>query len=351
MTLDWPWADHFAPDGIYVNTASIGVPPQVTVHALRSVHDDWARGRVQADQFDAVVADARATYARLVGVDTSSVAIGHQVSPLVGLVAASLPAGSIVLTAEGDFTSVTFPFLAQQHRGIRVVEAPLSALADRVADDTTLVAVSLVQSADGVIAPLDDLVEAVDRCSAELLLDITQAAGWLPVDAGRVGYTVCGAYKWLLSPRGSAFMTVRPDLLDAVVPAAAGWYAGESPWSSIYGGPLRLAADTRRLDVSPAWFSWIGTRTSLDFVEQVGIADLHRHAVEAEAAFAAAAGLDPVGRAFRSLVADDEVPALLGEHGVVAATRAGRLRVAFHVHNTTDEADRLGHLLRGHVAT
>jgi hypothetical protein len=68
-----------------------------------------------------------------------------------------------------------------------------------------------------------------------------------------------------------------------------------------------------------------------------------------EAAFAEGAGLEPVGRAIRALDADSEVPALLAEHGIVAAERAGRLRVSFHVNNTEAEAARAGALLRGHV--
>ncbi len=84
-------------------------------------------------------------------------------------------------------------------------------------------------------------------------------------------------------------------------------------------------------------------------LEQVGIGELHAHALAVEAAFASAAGLEPVGRAVRALAADDEVPALLAAHGIVAAERAGRLRVSFHVNNTQDEAARAGALLRGHV--
>jgi selenocysteine lyase/cysteine desulfurase len=349
MTDDWPWADHFGPEGVYLNTASLGLPPRTTVDALTAVHEAWRRGRLQATDFDPVVAAARATYSRLVGVDEASVAIGHQVSPLVGAVAASLPEGSTVLVAEGDFTSVTFPFLA---RGgdLRVVEAPLAELAQRVDADTSLVAVSLVQSADGAEAPLADIERAAARVGAEVLLDTTQAVGWRPVDAARVGYTVCGTYKWLMSPRGTAFLTVRPDLLGSVPPVSAGWYAGREPWSSIYGSPLRLADDARRLDVSPAWFSWVGTRASLAFLEEVGVEAVHAHALETEAAFASAAGLPPAGRALRALDGDDSVPGILDEQRAVAATRAGRLRLSFHVHNTVEEAERLGSALRGHVS-
>lgn len=309
----------------------------------------WREGALHGPAFDPVVARARSTYARLVGAEVTTVAIGHQVSPLVGLIASSLPDGAEVLAAEGEFTSATFPFAAHAHRGVRLVEVPLAQLAERVTDRTTLVAVSAVQSADGAVADLEAIVGAAEVHGSEVLVDVTQAAGWLPVDAGRFAYTVCGAYKWLLSPRGTAFLTVRPDLLEALTPTSAGWYAGESPWESIYGLPPRLASDARRFDVSPAWFSWVGTAASLDFLENVGVSELGAHALAAEAAFADAAGLPPGESAIRSVVADEHVAALMSDMGAVASVRAGRLRLSFHVNNTVEEADRLGRLLAGHV--
>ena len=54
----------------------------------------------------------------------------------------------------------------------------------------------------------------------------------MPVDRQHWDILVCGAYKWLLSPRGTAFMAIKPDLMDDVTPINANWYAGESPWDS-----------------------------------------------------------------------------------------------------------------------
>ena len=219
--------------------------------------DEWRRGIAFAPGYDADVAAARGAYARLVGVAADTVAIGSQVSPLVALVAAAVPDGATVLVPEGEFTSVTFPFLAQEARGIRVVEAPLAEIAEHVDGSTGLVALAAAQSSDGAVAPLDALEAAAARHGVDVLLDVTQAAGWLPVDAGRFAYTVCAAYKWLLSPRGTAFLTVRRDRWDALVPAAAGWYAGELPWSSIYGTPLgsppTRGATTSRPGGTPGW--------------------------------------------------------------------------------------------------
>ena len=349
MSTDWPWAREFEPEGTYLNSATMGLPPRATLAALAAAQEEWRRGTAHAPDYDADVASAREAYARLVGVAPGTVAIGSQASPLVALVAAMVPDGATVLVPEGEFTSVTFPFLAQEGRGIRVVEVPLGQLAEHVDGTTGLVALASVQSSDGAVAPLDAVEAAAARHGVDVLLDVTQAVGWLPTEAGRFAYTVCSAYKWLLSPRGTAFLTVRPDRWDRLVPAAAGWYAGELPWSSIYGSPLRLACDARRFDVSPGWHSWVGTAASLALLEQVGVPALHAHALEVEAAFAAAAGVDPAGRAVRALSADEAVPGLLAAHGVVAAERAGRLRVSFHVNNTVEEASRAGALLRGHV--
>lgn len=349
MSDTWPWAAHFEAHGPYFATATCGLPPHETSEAMARVLEDWRRGRIIATEFDPVIAQTRELYARLTSVDPATVAIGHQVSPLVGLVASAVPDGAEILTVTGEFTSVTFPFAAQADRGVRIREVPLEGLADAIHEGVDLVAVSAVQSSNGAVADLDAIAEAADHHDVEVLVDLTQATGWLPVDARRFAYTVCGAYKWLLSPRGTAFLTVRPDRLGRLTSDQAGWYAGARPWDSIYGLPLRLAEDARRFDVSPAWFSWVGTHASLAFLDEIGAAECHRHALEVEAAFATAAGLETGPSAIRSLVADASVDALLADADAVASVRAGRLRLAFHVNNTVEEAERLGHLLRGHV--
>lgn len=347
--MTWEPAREFVADSLYLNTASMGLPPRVTREALSAGLDSWARGRAQPGDYDEPIEQARAAFARLVHVDPTDVAVGHQVAPLVGLLAAALPDGAEVLAPEGEFTSLTFPFAAHADRGITVVERPLDELAHHVGDTTDLVAVSAVQSADGALADLDAIAAACSRHGALSLVDLTQSAGWLDVDARRFDATVCGGYKWLLSPRGSAFLTVRPDLGDRVRPLAASWYACADPWTSIYGLPLRLAPDARRFDVSPGWHAWVGTATSLAFLAEIGIDALQRHALEVARAFADAAGLGEADSAILSLTADPGAAAILERYDVLAAHRAGRLRLSFHVHNTVEEVAPLGEALRRHL--
>lgn len=341
--------EEFSPEVTYLNTASLGLAPRRTLAAVETALDAWRRGVSDAAAFDEVVEASRRRYARLVGVDPGAVAVGGQVSTFVGLVAASLEPGSEVLTATGDFTSVLFPFLAQADRGVAVREVPLEALHDAVTSSTSLVAVSAVQSADGRIADLDALSDACAATGTRTLIDVTQAAGWLPIDASRWTYTVGGGYKWLLAPRGTAFMTVAPEARAELRPFAAGWYAGEDRWSSIYGSPLRLASDARRFDVSPAWFSWVGQAASLALLLEVGTPSLHEHATRLARRFGDATDLPFTGSAIVTAEADDRVPAVLAEHRIAAATRAGRLRLSFHVSTTVTDVDHAAAALAGHL--
>jgi selenocysteine lyase/cysteine desulfurase len=339
----------FDPEVVYLNTASLGLPPRRSLQALQGVLEQWRAGNASPPDYDAPLEAARASYADLVGVDPSRVAVGSQVSVFAGLIAAALPAGSEVLTVAGEFTSIVFPFLAQARRGVVVREVPLEHLAEAVSPRTALVAVSAVQSSDGRLADLDALTEACAVTGTQVLLDTTQAVGWLPVDARRFAYTTGGGYKWLLAPRGTCFFTVQPDLADELIPHTAGWYAGGVRWDSLYGGPLRLADDAHRFDVSPAWHSWVAQAPALDLLTAIGSAVLHAHTLGLANRFRAAVGLPPGDSAIVSVAADPSTPRQLERAGVIGSVRAGRLRLAFHVNNTTIDADRAADAVADHV--
>jgi selenocysteine lyase/cysteine desulfurase len=322
----------------YLDTASVGIPPVETVEAMRDALAAWAAGRARPQDYDSLVVDARAAFAGLVGVAPEHVCVGNQVSPLAGLVAASLPDGARVVAVEGDFTSILFPFMAQADRGVQVTLVPLAEVAEAIEPRTDLVVVSAVQSATGELADLDAVEQAAAEHGARIFVDATQACGWLPVDAGRFDYVVCAAYKWLLSPRGTAFMTIRPERLADVRPSAAGWYAGEDIWSSIYGGPLRLATSARRLDVSPAWLCWAGTVPSLELISRIGIDAIHAHDVALANRVREGLGMPPAASAI-VCVTDPGAAERLERAGIRASTRAGAARLSFHLHNSADDAD------------
>ncbi len=322
----------------YLDTASVGLPPGAAADELRAAIDEWQAGKATAPGYDACIDEARSLFAELVRVSPDSVAIGSQVSALVGMVAAGLPKGSRVICPEEEFTSVIFPFLAREDLDVSLV--PLDDLERSIQPDTDLVAFSLVQSADGRVADGRGIASVARDCGAVTLLDATQAAGWLPFDAGGYDITVTGAYKWLMSPRGTAFMTVRPESIDRPALLYPGWYAGESPWESIYGPPLRLADNARRFDLSPGWLAWVGTAAALRFIQSTGVEEIHEHNLALANGFRAALGLSPSESAIVSL----ELPSTTKHDRLKelrTSERAGRLRAGFHLYNQQEDVDLL----------
>ena len=103
-----------------------------------------------------------------------------------------------------------------------------------------------------------------------------------------------------MSPRGSAFLALSERLQERLRPINAGWYAGADVHTSYYGPPLRLATDARRFDVSPAWFSWVGTAPVLELLEQIGVEAIRAYDVALANRFRAGLGLPPGGSAIVS---------------------------------------------------
>jgi selenocysteine lyase/cysteine desulfurase len=328
------------PDGVYLNTASYGLPPDCAWDALQAALEDWRGGRTSWERWGESTEGARAAFAALVGVAPDAVAVGATVSGLIGLVAASIPDGARVLVPDVEFTSTLFPFLVQRPRGVEVRLVAPGELADAVDAHTDVVAFSAVQMATGEVADLDAIGAAARAHGAMTVVDATQACGWLPVDASRFDVVACAAYKWLMSPRGTAFMTVGPERLRDIVPAAAGWYAAEDVHRSYFGPPMRLAGSARRLDTSPAWFSWVGTQPAIELVNRIGVEAIHAHDVALANRFRAGLGLglEPAGSA---IVSADLLGARerLEAAGIVAAERGGRLRASWHVYNTEADVD------------
>lgn len=319
----------------YLAACTAGLPTSGTRAAV--VRD--LAGRPDLAEYSHAVDASRGHFATLVGVSADRVAIGSQTSVQVSVLAASLPDGAHVLVPEDEFSSLVLPFV-HAGRGIRVRTAPLSHLADAIDDDTDLVAFSLVQSACGHVADLDAIVAAAARVGARTVCDATQAVGWMPVDASRVDALLCHAYKWLCCPRGVAFLALRDDYARTLTPIQAGWYAGDDPWSSCYGGDADLAGCARRFDVSPAWQAFVGAEPALAAFAGADIDAVHTHVTGLAAEFRARLGVTEPNlpsAIITWLDPDGADLARLSAAGIVASGRNGRARVAFHVFN--DDAD------------
>ena len=184
--------DRFAAGRGYLAACTLGLPAAVTRDAVLGDLERWASGTASAADYSASLERARGHAAALLGVDADRIATGSQVSVFTGLAAASAPRGAEVLCVDGDFSSVVAPFLARSD--LRVRHVPLAALADEVRADTWMVSYSLVQSATGEIADAASVTDAAHRVGARVLVDTTQATGWMPTTDLDADLIVCHAF-------------------------------------------------------------------------------------------------------------------------------------------------------------
>jgi selenocysteine lyase/cysteine desulfurase len=315
------------------------------VEALRDTLSAWSCGDFDLPTWESATAEARVLFARLVGVDPATVSTLGSLAEAVATVAASLPPGRIVLPAQ-EFRSNLFPWSARHdvvtvpaHGGTTRVDDLIAALDERV----SLLAVSEVTSREGQRLDLPALRAATDRVGARLFVNLTQSLGVLHFDAAKVrpDYFAVHGYKWMLCPRGAAWLVTRPDRLDELQPIAPNWTSTGPPYG-YFGGPADLAADAARCDASPAWFSWIGANAALRLLSSLDGADVERHCLalaghltEQLQAIGMRRVADGPPSHIVTLYADDaeRIAGRLRACGVRATALADRIRFGFHYFN------------------
>ncbi|TDQ51989.1 aminotransferase class V-fold PLP-dependent enzyme [Actinorugispora endophytica] len=329
----------------WLNTAQYGLAPRASARALTDAVAVWRHGRGGPEAWGAASVLAKERFGRLVGVAGSEVTQGASVSQLLGPAGLAVPDGARVLAPEGEFTSNLYPWSVHADRGVKVSTVPLGELAASIDSSTWLVTFSLVQSATGEIAPVEEILAAARRHGALVCVDATQAVGWLPVEADRFDALVCACYKWLMAPRGLSFGYFSPRLRDRMRPVSAGPNATADIAASFYSDEMRLSETASRFDISPNWFAAVGGAASLGTVLDIGVERIHDHDVAMANRFREGLGLPPGDSAIVSVGLPDAGERLRAA-GVWVSERAGQARLAFHVYTTTEHVDRAVAALR-----
>ncbi|TRW47569.1 aminotransferase class V-fold PLP-dependent enzyme [Georgenia yuyongxinii] len=337
-----------------------GCPPasRPVLEALHRNLDSWQEGHFSWTEWEADPDHARADIASLLGATPAEIALVSSVSEAASTVARSLPRGARVLVEAEEFRSNLFPWTALAERGEIEVVSPqpggTGTLTDRLCaslvDGIDLVAVSTALSSTGARPDLSVIAARARAAGAKLFLDATQSFGVLRLDLEsiRPDYVAVHGYKWMLAPRGCAWMYVRSGNVSELEPLAPGWHTVDRP-NAGYFGEEPWSAHARKLDGALPWLPWIGGRAAVQWLRR-----LDAEQVEARA-------LDLAGQARRGLeslgieVAPSDQPShivrmyaggsdVLARHlrsrGVIASGGPTGLRVGFHGFNDDDDVTR-----------
>ena len=194
----------------------------------------------------------------------------------------ALKSGDEVITSTHEHAALYTALLNRRQRDgivIRTFEpdrASGQGNVDRVAKlmtpRTRLIFISHVTCTTGQLLPAKAIGELAKAKGVRYALDGAQAPVCVPVDIGECGadYYVCSTHKWIMGPKRTGFLWVRPGLVDTLQPLALGM--GSFQRFNVDTGELALHPGARRFEwgtQNEALFFALGR--AVEFVQAIGV--------------------------------------------------------------------------------
>jgi len=357
----------------YLDAAGEAPMPLVSVRAAQAAID-WKKSpqRIPEGTYFDLPDRIRALVAKLIGGRAEEIAVTAGATS--GLAAAAHGVdwnpGDEILVAKAEFPAHFCTWMPLEEAG----RARVNVVAPRdrfiTADDfiaqftsrTRLVSASLVRFDNAALLDAKRLADACRSAGAYLLLDVSQCAGAMPMDARALGadFLVGAGYKWLLSPYGTGFFWIREELIAQMRPAPFYWSGleGASKFHSLSFDRLRLARGARRWD-SPetaSFFNLAAMAASLEYILQTGVETVAEHNHRLIAALIERLPRDRcvlasppeaerrgpyVCVAARRPEQTRELHEKLRKENIIVSLREGALRISPHLYNTERDIARL----------
>lgn len=355
-----PYLETFDAESGYLNWASFGpLSPAVRAEAQADAELLGTGRRSGIDLVSSRVPEAQGLLAALLGVAADEVTL--QPSTTHGLMQALYGVTGELLLSPREFPALTVTARrAADARGmLRVHDLPggpvtADAVREALTDETTAVAVSLVDYRTGYLADLAALRDVIgDRL---LIVDAVQAFGVVEAD-WTAADVVCGnGYKWLRAGRGTGFAWFSARARERIEPVLSGVAGMDGDLSTIgVPAPLGTAA---AYTVSPADpLAAARLATALREIQTAGVAGIAAQLRERARDIMALAdryGVPVLTDRERhaGIVALEPEPAeaghlaaALANHGVTATARGGTIRLSPHIGTGADTFLLLGDAL------
>lgn len=344
--------------GVWLNTAYQGLLPAAAIEAghIALARKAWPADLV-AEDFDASPQRARVALAGLLGGAAADYALGPSTSYGLHIVANGFPfeAGDEVLLFSDDFPATYLPWTGLNAVTLRVVPRHVlfdpSALGGALGSRTRVACFAWVSSFTGDVIPLEAAGALLRDAGVTVVVNAAQGAGALALDLGTASVDAvasCG-WKWLCGPYATAFLWTRPELRQLLVPNHRYWRAlGKRLDRADAAGLPEPLPDTWPLDAfaSSAFTTLEPWIRSLELLRDIGLQRIRAHDAflldmlrrDLPEGYAVVSPSDsPVVVIDPGEGGTERLGALLEAHGIHVAVRAGRIRIAPHIHNTADD--------------
>ena len=375
-----PVSDKYA----YFDHAAVGPIPLPAAQAIRRWTDQsLLQGDVCWPEWSGAAGRLRNSTAKLLHCQPTEIALIPNTTFGINMIAqgyrweGSRKSESVVVLSN-EFSSNLLPWLALEKKGVEIRKVQvdesgvvsLDAILAAIDSTTRLVAVSWVGYFTGYRLDLAKLCELVHNAGAQLFVDAIQGLGVFTLNTQEIpiDYLAADGHKWMLGPEGAGLLFVRQENLERLEPLMQGWGSLQMA-GKFQTDNMILKNDASRYEGGSAnHVGQIGFAESLSVLLNLGchFADNPIAAAVLDNAAEIEEGLRSVGaNVFRSRSATGgdselsgiltfEVPGvepnavrsrLLGEE-IVVSVRHGRVRVATHAYNDSNDIQRLVETIR-----
>jgi cysteine desulfurase / selenocysteine lyase len=312
---------------------------------------------------EAEIEAARAGMARMWGVSAGEIGFVSNVAEGVSIVAESLAwrDGDSIAIDANEYPSVVGPIALRRAPAIALRQARgtepdrLSACVDA---STRIIAASYVSYLTGERVDLHALRRLADSAGALLLVDFTQASGYLPIEASLADFAFSACYKWMLGITGVAVAYWNRVRQPDWAPASAGWHSF-APGGRGYDAIPALKSDAMRFTRgNPAHCPIYVLNSALSYLGRFEMREVQRHVQTltaglldelATSQMAVMTPADPARHGASVCFASPRAAAIvdaLYAQGVYAWNGQGRVRISFHGYNSTSDLERTVAALR-----
>jgi isopenicillin-N epimerase len=275
--------DHFLlrPDVVYLNHGSFGACPRPVFEAYRAWQLELERQPVEflGRRFAALMREAREALGAAVGADADDLVYVPNATTGLNIVARSLPLepGDEVLSTDHEYGAMDrmWRFICGK-RGARYLRRPVplpvesaehivEAIWSGVTQHTRVLFLSHITSPTAIVFPVAELVRRARAAGIVTVIDGAHAPGQIQLDLAELGvdFYSGNAHKWMLAPKGAAFLYARREMQHLLEPLVV-----SLGWESERPGPTRLVDH----------HEWQGTRDVSAFLTvPVAIRFLNEH--------------------------------------------------------------------------
>lgn len=366
--------DRFGPfDGqVWLNCAHQGPLPAPARNAALEAVTAKVSPAAMADQaFSEVPARLRRALARLVGASVDDLLLANSTTYTLNVVAEGLSwrPGDEVVCVAGDFPATVVPWRALERKGVRVrligagdgrvnADAVVHALGPR----TRVVCISWVFSFFGHAVDIAAIGRVCRERGVWFVVNGSQAVGARALDLAslQVDALACCGFKWLCGPYATGFGWLRPELRAQLDYPQPHWLRAQTARglnrALDYSLPNEATASALDVFCNANFFNFMPLTAAVELLLEVGIEHVAAH--DQLLVDELIDGLDglkydllsPRSGAERSTLvylshrdraANERVSQHLGQRGINVAQREGRLRVAPHLYNDSDDIARL----------